>query len=163
MRFCTKCGTQLLDEAVICTKCGCMVAGAPVTKPKVSRTPVSKQTNATDAGLPSKVLTVFNFVFWLVAIVTLFFIILSIGYGRVETNIYTYNYGLDNYAYSYFCASEEACLAALISAILTFGLSVPAFIGTLTEKLKGDCFFAGIIKLFISCILLLTAIVLLTS
>ena len=25
MKFCTKCGNEMLDEAVICTKCGCMV------------------------------------------------------------------------------------------------------------------------------------------
>ena len=25
MKYCTKCGNELMDEAVICTKCGCMV------------------------------------------------------------------------------------------------------------------------------------------
>ena len=28
MKFCTKCGKELLDEAVICTNCGCAVGGA---------------------------------------------------------------------------------------------------------------------------------------
>ena len=30
MKFCTKCGTQLLDEAVICTKCGCAVENSVI-------------------------------------------------------------------------------------------------------------------------------------
>ena len=25
MKFCTKCGNELIDEAVVCTKCGCLV------------------------------------------------------------------------------------------------------------------------------------------
>ena len=28
MKYCTKCGNELMDEAVICPKCGCMVEGA---------------------------------------------------------------------------------------------------------------------------------------
>lgn len=30
MKFCQKCGKELVDEAVICTNCGCAVGGAPV-------------------------------------------------------------------------------------------------------------------------------------
>lgn len=29
MKFCTKCGKELMDEAVVCTGCGCAVANAP--------------------------------------------------------------------------------------------------------------------------------------
>ena len=25
MKYCTKCGAELVDEAVVCTKCGCIV------------------------------------------------------------------------------------------------------------------------------------------
>ena len=28
MKFCTKCGKELVDEAVVCIHCGCAVAGA---------------------------------------------------------------------------------------------------------------------------------------
>lgn len=28
MKYCTKCGNELLDDAVICPKCGCAVEGA---------------------------------------------------------------------------------------------------------------------------------------
>ncbi len=31
MKYCTKCGNELMDEAVICPKCGCMVEGANIT------------------------------------------------------------------------------------------------------------------------------------
>lgn len=29
MKYCTKCGTQLVDEAVVCTGCGCAVSALP--------------------------------------------------------------------------------------------------------------------------------------
>ena len=29
MKFCTKCGNELMDEAVICTKCGCSTTPLP--------------------------------------------------------------------------------------------------------------------------------------
>ena len=32
MKYCEKCGNQLLDEAVICPKCGCAVAGKQPSK-----------------------------------------------------------------------------------------------------------------------------------
>ena len=32
MKYCEKCGNQLLDEAIMCPKCGCAVAGKQPTK-----------------------------------------------------------------------------------------------------------------------------------
>ena len=32
MKFCTKCGAQLVDEAIVCTGCGCAVATFPAEK-----------------------------------------------------------------------------------------------------------------------------------
>lgn len=32
MKYCSKCGAELLDDAVVCPKCGCQVDGANITK-----------------------------------------------------------------------------------------------------------------------------------
>ncbi|MBQ7045910.1 MAG: zinc-ribbon domain-containing protein [Clostridia bacterium] len=32
MKYCQKCGNELLDEAVMCPKCGCTVEGKQPTK-----------------------------------------------------------------------------------------------------------------------------------
>ena len=38
MKYCSKCGNQLLDEAVICTKCGCAVEAINIfPKPKIAK------------------------------------------------------------------------------------------------------------------------------
>lgn len=36
MKYCTKCGTQLVDEAVFCTGCGCALESAQVAAPAVA-------------------------------------------------------------------------------------------------------------------------------
>lgn len=33
MKFCSKCGHQLVDEAVVCVNCGCAIEGAPARSP----------------------------------------------------------------------------------------------------------------------------------
>ncbi len=37
MKYCTKCGTQLVDEAIVCTGCGCSVA--TITSPNTAMSP----------------------------------------------------------------------------------------------------------------------------
>ena len=32
MKYCTHCGNQLLDEAIVCPKCGCAVGGAIISR-----------------------------------------------------------------------------------------------------------------------------------
>ena len=32
MKYCEKCGNHLLDEAIMCPKCGCSVGSKPPTK-----------------------------------------------------------------------------------------------------------------------------------
>lgn len=36
MKYCSQCGTQLVDEAVVCPKCGCAVATARAVDPYAS-------------------------------------------------------------------------------------------------------------------------------
>ena len=60
MKYCSKCGKELLDESVICTGCGCPVEST--TKPK------SYAYDTADKGLCvlSFLIPLFGFVYWLV-------------------------------------------------------------------------------------------------
>ena len=55
MKYCTKCGKELVDEAVVCVHCGCAVAGSTVA------------TNPNDA--PNTGLAVLSFFFPLVGLI----------------------------------------------------------------------------------------------
>ena len=46
MKFCPKCGTQLVDEAVVCTGCGCAVAAPAEANVAVAAKPASGLTTA---------------------------------------------------------------------------------------------------------------------
>lgn len=54
MKHCYHCGNELLDEAVMCPKCGCMVEGAPASKAapvqKSAPAPVNYKDAITGAG-----------------------------------------------------------------------------------------------------------------
>ena len=48
MKYCTKCGKELMDEAVRCVGCGCLTSTAPVHRPAPAPVPamiVQKRTN----------------------------------------------------------------------------------------------------------------------
>ncbi len=50
MKYCSRCGTQLVDEAVVCTGCGCPVASTYVAVNAVP-SPVATATDYNESGL----------------------------------------------------------------------------------------------------------------
>lgn len=42
MKYCNHCGTQLVDDAVVCTNCGCAVENAPAKEEKNTLRTVAK-------------------------------------------------------------------------------------------------------------------------
>ena len=52
MKFCSKCGTQLVDEAVVCTGCGCAVVTQPDRSEEVAvaTVPQKKDSGTTTAA-----------------------------------------------------------------------------------------------------------------
>ena len=62
MKYCTKCGNELIDEAVVCTKCGCYVQSIPFQNTFSSR----PQNDEADVGLIvlSALIPLVGFVLW---------------------------------------------------------------------------------------------------
>lgn len=107
MKYCSKCGNQLMDEAVICTKCGCMVerinATAPAEKIKLDSVNLDKKTNSTwiplvfgILALVHSVLFLMNYLdfFWYldiagISVCPLLGIITSIKYFKSENRTYS--------------------------------------------------------------------------
>ena len=63
MKYCTKCGAHIHDEAIICTSCGCTTGSSKNTSSPISR---DVQNAAQDAGLKAaaKVLMIFNTIWY---------------------------------------------------------------------------------------------------
>lgn len=45
MKFCTKCGKEIMDEAVICIHCGCSVTKEPAVMPTANQPAKQKHTS----------------------------------------------------------------------------------------------------------------------
>ena len=157
MKFCTKCGTELLDEAVICTKCGCMVEGAKAPVVKAPRKRADGLLDVTEKK-PSTLLIVFNFVFALLVVFALFFAIMAIGDGRVKSSLYDTNssiYSVDYQVSSHFYPIDDFMIPAFLFSLLSFGTGVFCFVMTLVEKHRGERLFCGIFRFFVSVMLLI--------
>ena len=143
MKFCTKCGNELIDEAVVCTKCGSFVTGAPS---------FDSQPIANNQGQQKKKVSTFlmvsNFVFVLSACISLFFVICSLGCAWISVSAYENFYGGISFN-AYSVPAGGALTVALISGINTFVFGVLAFSATLAGKHRGERLLAGISKLII--------------
>jgi uncharacterized membrane protein YvbJ len=69
MKFCSKCGKELLDEAVVCTGCGCAVSNS--TQPFLSQGEHQRYAQPTvvdevDIGLCvlAAIIPLFGFIYW---------------------------------------------------------------------------------------------------
>ena len=133
MKYCTKCGTQLMDESVICTKCGCMVEGAPVRASK----PDSNGSLNAALKQPSPLLLIFNFLFALAAILTIVWFSASIVNARVMIIS----------SKPHFWLMEDAIIVTLIGSLITAVVGVVSFVLTLVERLDRERLFGAIIKL----------------
>lgn len=60
MKYCSKCGTELFDDAVICLKCGCPAESNIQFSPQAPTYPVQEKGDTTAA----KVFMIIGTVFW---------------------------------------------------------------------------------------------------
>ena len=140
MKFCEKCGHQLLDEAVICTGCGCMVEGYR------SLDQTMKKAKKGKTGKTGIVLDVFNFVFSILSVLCLFFILLS----------FLYPWGMSR---GYFDANDDLGIVALVFAGVALAFAIVSFILSLVKKVDEEKVFSSIIRLLIGALLLIISII----
>ena len=153
MKYCEKCGAELFDEAVICTKCGRMLEAARMGKKEVL--PLEKR--------PSTLLTVFNFVFSVLVGITLLWMMEAVFYSYVSVNV-----GISSYTgkitSSAWCYHEWGfVILAFVFSLATFAFGIVSFVMTLVEKHRGERLLAGIFKLVVGVLLLIGAITLMNA
>ena len=148
MKYCTKCGTQLHDEAVICIGCGCPVIIMPPTQTKTVTAP--KQSPQKDT-----LISVFNFIFSTTAILCVFYLLLSLFYASVWTYL---KYGYNDSVYFDFSPNYECTIIALICSILSLATAITNLILVSIMKLKSKPILTCVTQLIIGVLLLLLTI-----
>ena len=155
MKYCEKCGAELFDDAVICTKCGRMIQAMRAEKRVETELSVDKR--------PSTLLTVFNFVFSLLAVITLFWMIEAIGYAPVVVDVSRSSYTGNISAHAWFYPKWEFTVLAFIFALASFAFGIVSFVMTLAERHRGERLLAGIFKLVVGILLFIGAIMLMDA
>lgn len=141
MKFCTKCGNELFDEAVVCMKCGCAV-GTAVKNPKPASAPVQSRAH-TEKKSESGVLPAFNFIFDLSTVLANLMLWISVAYA------YIYTYSTSWSLYSYLWLDFGCVIMAFILSIVSLGFGITCFCVTLAKHHKGDKLFAGITRFIV--------------
>ena len=98
MKFCSKCGHEIFDQAVVCVHCGCSIDQ-----------PIQATSNATDSVAPtptkekknSTTFHVFNFIFTLATAVSLFFLFMSLVSAYISVYVSSTAVDVDVNVYFY--------------------------------------------------------------
>ena len=138
-KFCSSCGTEIFNNSVICTSCGCLVGNI---QPQRKATNTQYTPNTQNGG---KLTSLFEFITGIFALISMFFVIASVMvadvYGFIE---YGYSY------YGYFHPDEVFLSLGIIASIVTFALSTTTLILSIVKHQKTECIFSSVLKLVFS-------------
>ena len=147
MKFCVKCGNELMDEAFLCPKCGCMV--------NANSNHQKKEKKNVNTDEESKALTFVSFAYYLAMAMGIFWIILSLGHGNVD--VYCYNGSYYTNCSGYYYASDEHLIVAILFSFATLGLAIAdtSIAYTQLKSLKRKL--AGTVKIVVSVLMLIAS------
>ena len=152
MKYCSKCGHELLDEAIVCVHCGCMIENkVAVSKKKVQTTSVETA---------NKEQVIVNFVFWLLAVIALTFYIIGImqAHGEVYIdldNINEWNVVVDRI--DHLDVNWDAFKWGIIPSIGAMFTSIASIFLSFKDKMPLKDILASILKAVIGLLLILIA------
>lgn len=146
MKYCTKCGKELFDEAVMCTGCGSMVAPLPQEETKPAPVKTDKKSN---------IVSVFNFISVILIAFGVFHLFLALICARVDTDLHfssDYSY---YYLNSYFDPDYDLMASSFALGIIAAGFSLSSLIITSVKRLKLNYILTAIAELVIAALLVI--------
>ena len=171
MKYCMKCGAQLFDEAVVCVKCGSLVANVA---PAFSRQQPAAPTNQMPVMQPKKVpaeqkkkgpsafLLASDFVYKISVCLAMFFSILCVGFGKVKTELVTSSKSTIGFrASSVYMTHSGFAVFAVMFAVIALVFGIASCIATLVGSYKAERVLSGISKLIVGVLLLFGVLALL--
>ena len=139
-KFCSSCGAEIFNNSVICTSCGCLVGNIQ---------PQRKATNTQYTQNGEKLVSLFDFITGIFALISMFFVIASVIVAYIDIDVYGSNkYGYS--VYGYFYPDEVFLVSGIIASIVTFALSTTTLILSIVKHQKTECIFSSVLKLVFS-------------
>lgn len=149
MKFCTKCGHEINDGAIICTGCGCMVESTSQNGNLELRETKTGGPQWRAAKTQSILPEVFNFVFSMLSICCLFFFSWAIVYAHLSVRSFYVSFYLD----------YDLTIVSMIFAFASAVFGVVCFILTLVKKMELKEIFASITRMVIGLALAMLLII----
>ena len=151
MKYCAKCGTELLDEAVICTKCGCMAGASMIGN-------VKREPRLADSRSAPMSLLIVNF------ICSMFVILSCLWFGiTFIASSYIVGYTVSNHIEGWVYFGMKSAIFSVILSAIAFLFSVISFILTLAKRLRAEAVFSAITKVVLSIVLLVIGFLLVVN
>lgn len=151
MKYCSKCGKELSDEAEICMGCGCMVQSTFQRQGRV------KASIKMDKETVKKLVVILNFVFTITVAFCVFSLLLSVCNASVSS------YSSYYYRSSYFAVDKAGAIWAFLFSFATLGLSVTSLVFNSVKKMGRDDFFSSISRVVIGLLLWIVSLVFMVS
>lgn len=142
MKFCTKCGGQCVDEAVICVSCGAPITPdvAPAAPAVPGVTPSASPVKSDDNKL-----AIFDFLSSLSIVLYVAFSIFSVVFAWVSSS-------------GYFYLDEIAVVLAGIVSVLSLAFAIIRLVAGLTHKDNLEVKLSGIFRLITALIMVLVSV-----
>lgn len=161
MKFCSKCGTQLVDEAVVCTACGCAVqGGAAPTQPLTAEPVQEPSVPKADKKLTKTLVPILNFVALLGIATSVFFVFMALiemnadAYGSAELAYSYYSYDIELNLHANVWVDADYIFGAFLAAIIAAPFPIVSLIFTIKEKSKLEKIFSAIFKIVVCALLI---------
>ena len=171
MKYCTKCGKELLDESEICTGCGCFTGtliqstqnkqNEQFTREKKQRIKTEQQIHECTGkcAKDSKTIAILNFFFSFKAILAVFCLFLSVANSWVDLEFYGNTNNL--YAIATFNLETACAVFAFLFSLFAFIFGVVVFFVSLVKP-KCRAILSSLTRLMMGLFLCILSIVFLS-
>ncbi len=159
MKFCSFCGKQLEDSAVVCDGCNNAVAPAPAPAPAPTPAPVVTPAAPAPAKKNNNILMmIMNLGTDFSVIMSLFCAFTAIANAYIDVNVNIGTYSI--YGYGYFEPTGTGAIFSLLFALSANGLAIASLIITLIKRPGLEKILTISMKVFATLMLLIGTFVL---
>ena len=146
MKYCSKCGHELVDEAVVCVSCGRLVEQVVKREPvEKIKEPMVYSGEYEGNTVVNKCVNIFNFIYSLALAFTCGFAIMSVLDGWVSNS-------------GYYRCNYDLVITSFVFGCITFICGVAGFVFTLIGRQRGSKLLSSISRLVIGIFALISTI-----
>jgi len=136
MKYCSSCGSEVFENAVLCTKCGCLLPKHAHNQKK-NKEYSQQETN-------SLIILLFRFITLTMAAISLFFCIISAEF---------------RFTAPFYSGGQSLAVISIISSGVTFCFGVSTFVMLLVKKSGLEKILSGVLNIIFATLLFIVSMI----